>query len=91
MRITENIQKKLQINWKPLTRKTAGTAENPAANKFAFCDIQIKVAIICRQIYIYIPYRSATTQNLSDLTLPFQGHSNSNLIVPLDFPYMASY
>ncbi len=33
---------------------TAGTAENPAANKkILFCDIQIKVVISRSQIYVY--------------------------------------
>ena len=49
------------------TRKTAGTAENPAANKFSLFDIQMVVLLLLENIYTSIAYRSGTTQNLNDL------------------------
>ncbi len=56
-------------NWtKRKYKKDRWDSGKPRRQQIHFCDIQIKVAISCRQyIYIYIPYRSATIQNLSDL------------------------
>ncbi len=47
------------------TRKTAGTAENPARQPKPFCDIQMVVISLLANISI--PYRYHTTENLSDL------------------------
>ena len=47
------------------TRKTAGTAENPARQQTPFCHIQIVVILLLANIFI--PYRYPTTENLSDL------------------------
>ncbi len=47
------------------TRKTAGTAENPARQQTPFCDIQMVVLLLLANISI--PYRYPTTENLSDL------------------------
>ncbi len=73
-----------------ITRKTAGTAENPTANKFGFVTPRYKVVISHRQIYVYhtdlLPFKISVT-----LSLTFQGHSRYNLIVPLDSPHMVSY
>ncbi len=41
-------------------------AENPARQQCPVCDMQIKV-VISLLANISIPYRSPTTQNLSDL------------------------
>ncbi len=72
------------------TRNTAGTAENPERQQSPFCDIQIKVVISRWQIYVYhtdlLPLKILVT-----LTFTFQGHSRSNVKVPLDSPYMVSY
>ncbi len=45
------------------TRKSSGTAENPALPQILLCDIQIDMlpANVC------LPYRSIVTPNLSDL------------------------
>ena len=45
---------------------TLNPAENPAANKFSFVTSRLRWKYATGK-YIYIPYRSATTQNLSDL------------------------
>ncbi len=47
------------------TRKTAGTAENPARQQTPFCDVQMVVTLLLANISI--PYRYPTTENLSDL------------------------
>ncbi len=47
------------------TRKTAGTAENPARQQTPFCDIQMVVILLLANISY--PYRYPTTENLSDL------------------------
>ncbi len=47
------------------TRKTAGTAENPARHPTPFCDIQMVIILLLANISI--PYRYPTTENLSDL------------------------
>ncbi len=49
-----------------ITRKTAGTVENPARQQTTFCDIPIKVVILLLA-NISISYRSPSTQNQSDL------------------------
>ncbi len=66
------------------TRKTAGTAENPARQQTPFCDIQMIVILLLANISI--PYRYPTTENLSDLDFDL-----SNLTMPLDLPYRVSY
>ncbi len=51
-----------------ITRKTAGTAENPAHQQtpfHLFYDIQMVVTLLLANIYI--PYGYPTTENLSDL------------------------
>ncbi len=48
------------------TRNTPGTAENTARQQTPLCDIQIKVVILLLA-NICIPYRSPTTETLSDL------------------------
>ncbi len=53
-----------------------------------FCDIQIKVVISHRQIYVY--YTDLLPLKIL-VTLTFQGHLRLTLIVPLDSPYMVSY
>ncbi len=49
------------------TRKTAGTAENPARQQTPFCDIQMIVILLLANIYIPYIVRYPTTENLSDL------------------------
>ncbi len=62
----------------------------PPTNQIIFCDIQSKVVLSRRQIYVYhshlLPLKIWVT-----LTLTFQGHSRSNLIVPLYSLYVVSY
>ena len=41
--------------------------------------------------YIFPEYSSSIIQYLNDLEFTFQGHSRSNLLVPLDSPYVVSY
>ncbi len=57
------------VDWRNtnLTRKTAGTAENPACKQTPFCDIQMVVILLLANISI--PYRYPTTENLSDKIL----------------------
>ncbi len=47
------------------TRKTAGTAENPASQQTPFYDIHMVVILLLANISI--PHRYSTTENLSDL------------------------
>ncbi len=69
------------LNWK-LNKKDRWDSGKPRCQQILFCDIQIKVVISRRQIYVYgmslrfwvvadvygiIPYTTATTQNLSDI------------------------
>ncbi len=76
-----------QSNWNKKDRWDSG---KPRRQQILFCDIQIKVVISCRQIYVYhtdlLPLKIWLT-----LTFTFQGHSRSNLTVPLDSRYMVSY
>ncbi len=70
-------------------KKDRWDSGKPCRQQILFCDIQIKVVISRRQIYVYhkhLPLKIWVT-----LTLTFQGHSRSNLKMPLDSPYMVSY
>ena len=55
-----------------ITRKTAGTAKNPACHQTTFCDIQIKVVILLL-VNISIPCKFPSTQNPSDLDFDLSG------------------
>ncbi len=73
-----------------LNKKDRWDSRKPRRQQTLFCDIQIKVVISRRQIYVYqtdlLPLEIWVS-----LTLTFQGHSRSNVKVPFDSPYMVSY
>ncbi len=69
-----------------MTRKTAGIVENLAHQQTPFGYNQMKVVISSRQIHVYntdlLPLKILVT-----LTMAFQGHSRSNVMVSLNSPY----
>ena len=68
-------------------RKTAGTAENPSCLQTTLRNIQSNVKY-CLEIYL----RHSSLVPLTiwmTLTLTFQGHLRSYLMVALDFPYIS--
>ncbi len=71
-------------------KKDRWDSGKPRRQHILFCNIQIKVVISRMQIYVYhidlLPLKIPVT-----LSLTFQGHLRSNLIVPLDSPYMVAY
>ncbi len=73
-----------------VNKKDHWDSGKPRRQQSPFCDIQIKVVISHRLIYVYhtdlLPLKILVT-----LTLTFQCHSRSNVKVPLDSPYMVSY
>ena len=69
-------------------KKDRWDSGKPYHQQILFCDIQIKVVISHRQIYVY--YTDLLPLKIL-VTLTFQGHLRLTLIVPLDSPYMVSY
>ncbi len=63
--------------------------ENPARQQITLCDILINMKVV--QAGRYTIYRSPITENLDDFDLNLQGHSKSNVTVPLDSPFMILY
>ncbi len=69
-----------------ITRKTAGTAENPAANKLH--NVTSRLMSNTTRKYIFTEYWSSIIQYLNDPEFDLSMTLKVNMKVPLDSPYM---
>ena len=65
-----------------------GQPKTPPANKLFYVTSRIMSNNTRKYSYKIL---SSTTQYLNDLDFDFQGHSGSNMIVPLDSTHVVSY